>query len=289
MADASDTLRRFLFEKEDVRGSIVRLNDTWRHLLNADDYPEHVRPVLGEALAATALLGRNLKFDGRLTLQVQGGAHLRLLVMQCDHQLRMRGLAHFGDNVPESFTELVDGGALCITVESGHKAERYQSIVPLSEIDLAESLAIYYQQSVQLPTMFMLATNDNEAVGLMLQALPERKPGNGFWRRLVQNLQGLDIVRMAHVDDETLLMALFTDEDIRLFDPEPVSFHCDCSDERIKNMLKMLGSEELADLIAQQDPVEIRCEFCNQLYSLPAEQILGFIAELGGDTQKSVH
>jgi len=288
MADSSDTLRRFLFEKEDVRGSIVRLNDTWRHLLNADDYPEHVRPVLGEALAATALLGRNLKFDGRLTLQVQGGAHLRLLVMQCDHQLRMRGLAHFGDNVPESFTELVDGGALCITVESGRKAERYQSIVPLSEIDLAESLAIYYQQSVQLPTMFMLAANDNEAVGLMLQALPERKPGNGFWRRLVQNLQGLDIVRMAHVDDETLLMALFTDEDIRLFAPEPVSFHCDCSDERIKNMLKMLGSEELADLIAQQDPVEIRCEFCNQLYSLSAEQILGFIAELG-DTQKSLH
>jgi molecular chaperone Hsp33 len=289
MADSSDTLRRFLFEQEDVRGSIVRLNDTWRHLLNADDYPEHVRPVLGEALAATALLGRNLKFDGRLTLQVQGGAHLRLLVMQCDHQLRMRGLAHFGDDVPESFTELVDGGALCITVESGRKAERYQSIVPLSEIDLAESLAIYYQQSVQLPTMFMLAANDNEAVGLMLQALPERKPGNGFWRRLVDNLQGLDIVRMAHVDDKTLLMALFTDEDIRLFDPEPVSFHCDCSDERIKNMLKMLGSEELTDLIAQQDPVEIRCEFCNQLYSLPAEQILGFIAELGGDTQKSVH
>jgi molecular chaperone Hsp33 len=289
MADSSDTLRRFLFEQEDVRGSIVRLNDTWRHLLNADDYPEHVRPVLGEALAATALLGRNLKFDGRLTLQVQGGAHLRLLVMQCDHQLRMRGLAHFGDDVPESFTELVDGGALCITVESGRKAERYQSIVPLSEIDLAESLAIYYQQSVQLPTMFMLAANDNEAVGLMLQALPERKPGNGFWRRLVDNLQGLDIVRMAHVDDKTLLMALFTDEDIRLFDPEPVSFHCDCSDERIKNMLKMLGSEELTDLIAQQDPVEIRCEFCNKLYSLPAEQILGFIAELGGDTQESVH
>jgi molecular chaperone Hsp33 len=289
MADSSDTLRRFLFEKEDVRGSIVRLNDTWRHLLNADDYPEHVRPVLGEALAATALLGRNLKFDGRLTLQVQGGAHLRLLVMQCDHQLRMRGLAHFGDNVPASFTELVDGGALCITVESGHKAERYQSIVPLSEIDLAESLAIYYEQSVQLPTMFMLAANDNEAVGLMLQALPERKPGNGFWRRLVENLQGLDIVRMAHVDDETLLMALFTDEDIRLFDPEPVSFHCDCSDERIKNMLKMLGSEELTDLIAQQDPVEIRCEFCNQLYSLPAEKILGFIAELGDETQQSLH
>lgn len=285
----ADSLRRFLFEQEDIRGSIVRLRDTWQHLLSAEDYPEHVRPVLGEALAATALLGRNLKFDGRLTLQIQGGQHLRLLVMQCDQRLRMRGLAHFGDNLPDNFTELVDGGALCITVESGRKAERYQSIVPLSEIDLGESLQLYYQQSVQLPTMFMLAADGDEAVGLMLQALPERQPGNGFWRRMVSDLQGLDVVRMSHVDDETLLTALFPDDDIRLFNAEKVMFHCDCSDDRIENMLKMLGVDELRDLIAQQDPVEIRCEFCNKLYSLPAEQILGLIVELGGDTRKSVH
>jgi molecular chaperone Hsp33 len=288
-ARKSDSLRRFLFEKEDVRGSIVRLKDTWQHLLNADDYPESARPVLGEALAATALLGRSLKFDGRLTLQVQGGAHLRLLVMQCDNKLRMRGLAHFGDKLPDNFTELVDGGALCITVESGRNAERYQSIVPLSEISLAESLQIYYQQSVQLPTVFMLATEGDQAVGLMLQALPERKPGNGFWRRTVADLQGLDVLRMAHLDDETLLTALFPDDEIRLYDAEPVTFHCDCSDKRIENMLKLLGAEELRDLIAQHDPVEIRCEFCNQLYSLPAEKIMGFVAELGGDTQKSLH
>jgi molecular chaperone Hsp33 len=284
-----DSLRRFLFEKEEIRGSIVRLRDTWQHLLSADNYPPHVQPVLGEALAATALLGRSLKFDGRLTLQVQGGEHLRLLVMQCDHRLRMRGLAHFGDNVPDNFTELVDGGALCITVESGKKAERYQSIVPLSEISLAESLQHYYQQSVQLPTMVMLAADETEAVGRMLQAMPERKPGNGFWRRIVEDIQGLDVVRMSHVEDTTLLTALFPDDDIRLFDAEPVVFHCDCSDQRIENMLKMLGPNELQDMIAQQDPVEIRCEFCNHLYSLPAEQIMVLVAELGGDPAKSLH
>ena len=114
-------LRRFVFEKEEIRGSIVRLKDTWQHLLNADQYPPQVQAMLGEALAATALLGRNLKFEGRLTVQIQGGEHLRLLVMQCDHRLRMRGLARFGDVVPEAFTELVDGGALCMTVESGRE------------------------------------------------------------------------------------------------------------------------------------------------------------------------
>jgi molecular chaperone Hsp33 len=223
-----------------------------------------------------------------LTLQIQGGAHLRLLVMQCDHRLRMRGLARFGDVVPEAFTELVDGGALCITVESGRDAERYQSIVPLSEIDLAESLALYYQQSVQLPTIFMLAADGERAVGLMLQALPERKPGSGYWKRMVEGLQGLDVARMSLVQDEVLLTALFPDDDIRLFEPEPVKFHCECSDERIDNMLKMLGAAELKDLISDQDPVEIRCEFCNKLYSLPAEHIFALVAEIS-DTAKSLH
>jgi molecular chaperone Hsp33 len=201
----------------------------------------------------------------------------------------MRGLARFGDAVPEAFTELVDGGALCITVESGHDAERYQSIVPLSEIDLAESLALYYQQSVQLPTIFMLAADGEHAAGLMLQALPERKPGSGYWKHMVEGLQGLDVARMSQVQDEVLLTALFPDDDIRLFDAEPVSFYCECSDQRIRNMLKMLGTAELTDLISDQDPVEIRCEFCNKLYSLPAERIFAIVAEIDGDAAKLVH
>ena len=282
MKDSADTLRRFVFEKQEIRGSIVRLRDTWQHLLTADDYPPQVQAMLGEALAATALLGRNLKFDGRLTMQIQGGEHLRLMVLQCDNQLRMRGLARFGDAVPEAFTELVDGGALCITVESGREAERYQSIVPLSEIDLAESLALYYRQSVQLPTLFMLAADGEQATGMMLQAMPERKPGSGYWKRMVEGLQGLDVARMSQVQDEVLLTALFPDDDIRLFESEPVKFHCECSDERIENMLKMLGEAELTDLISDQDPVEIRCEFCNKLYSLPAERIFALVAEIGG-------
>jgi len=287
--DSADTLRRFVFEKQEIRGSIVRLQATWQHLLTADEYPQQVQAMLGEALAATALLGRNLKFEGRLTMQIQGGEHLRLMVLQCDHQLRMRGLARFGDAVPEAFTELVDGGALCITVESGRDAERYQSIVPLSEIDLAESLALYYQQSVQLPTIFMLAADGEHAAGLMLQALPERKPGSGYWRRMVEGLQGLDVTRMTQVQDEVLLTALFPDDDIRLFAAEPVSFHCECSDQRIHNMLKMLGTAELTDLISDHDPVEIRCEFCNKLYSLPAERIFALVAEIDGDAAKLVH
>lgn len=289
MTEARDTLRRFVFEHEEIRGSIVRLDDTWQSLRAADAYPPSVEGVLGEALAATALLGRNLKFDGRLTLQVQGGEHVRLLVMQADNELRVRGLARFGDTVPDEFAALVAGGALCVTVESGAKAERYQSIVPLTEPSLARCLEHYYRQSVQLPTVFLLAADAGRATGLMLQAMPERKSGSGRWQRLVAELAGLDALRVSRLDDEVLLAALFPDDDLRLFDPEPVSFHCDCSLERIENMLRILGPNELVDLIADQDPVEICCEFCNSAYQVPASRIMTLVAELSGGSGSAVH
>ena len=286
---AADSLRRFVFEQEEIRGCIVRLDSTWQDLLAADDYPALVRPMLGEALAATALLGRNLKFDGHLTMQMQGGPHVRLLVLQCDNQMQMRGLARFGDEVPGEFTDMVDGGVLSVTVESRRKGERYQSIVPLSEISLAECLGYYYRTSVQLPTLFMLAADDQLAAGLMLQVMPERKSGSGRWGRLIDDLGGLDIARVSQLEEEVLLSALFPEDDIRLFDPEPVCFHCDCSDERIVNMLHMLGADELTDLVSDTNPVEIRCEFCNQLYEFPAERILEIAAGLRDGQQKSVH
>jgi len=289
MSDKADTLRRFVFEQDEIRGSIVRLDATWQRLLAADDYPPEVRPMLGEALAATALLGRNLKFDGQLTVQIQNGKHVRLLVLQCDNKLRMRGLARFGDELPATFAELVDGGALCITVESTGKAERYQSIVPLAADNLADCMQHYYAQSVQLPTFFMLAADDQHAAGLMLQVMPDREGGNGRWGELLAQLEGLDVARLSQVDETISLTALFPDDDIRLFDSEPVCFHCNCSVERIENMLHMLGTAELVDLLNDSGPVEIRCEFCNELYVIPAERIEGIVAELAQANGGAVH
>jgi len=284
-----DSVRRFIFEQEQIRGSIVRLDKVWQELREADHYPAEVQSLLGEALAATALLGRNLKFDGRLTLQVQGGEHVRLLVLQCDNRLQVRGLARFGDKLPGVFTELVDGGALCITVESGKKRERYQSIVPLSEIDFAACLELYYRQSVQLPTLFMLAADEQRATGLMLQVMPEREPGSGVWQRLRRDLENLDIMRMSQLDDETLLPAVFPQDDIRLFKPDPVAFRCDCSVERIENMLRMLGVHELVNLISDQSQIEVRCEFCNKAYVISADRVTALVAELSGSQGKQVH
>lgn len=293
MAVGKDSLRRFIFEGEDILGSIVRLDDTWQEMRTADAYPPQVESLVGEAAAATALLGRSLKFDGKLTFQMQGAEHLRLLVMQSDNNLNIRGIARFGDALPEHFTELVDGGLLTITIESGgaggKKAERYQSIVPLSEKNLEQCLGVYYRQSVQLPTVLLLAANQERAAGLMLQAMPERTPGSGRWAQLLEEMVGLDVMQMSGLDDNALLSVLFPEDDIRMLDAEPVAFHCDCSDERIENMLRMFAADELSSLASDHDPVEIRCEFCNKGYEVSGERIGELIAEIDGSGDQLLH
>lgn len=292
MAVGKDTLRRFIFEGEDILGSIVRLDDVWDTLRTADNYPSQIEPLVGEAAAAAALLGRSLKFDGRLTFQVQGAEHLRLLVMQTDNKLNLRGIARYGDKLPEYFTELVEGGLLTITIESdglGGKAERYQSVVPLSEKTLADCLGVYYRQSVQLPTVLLLDASNQRAAGLMLQAMPERKPGSGRWKQLVEELKGMDVLRMSGLDDSALLSVLFPEDDIRLFTPEPVAFRCDCSDQRIENMLRMFGVDELSSLASDPGPVEIRCEFCNKGYEVSGERMGKLIAEVSPSASGPLH
>ena len=54
MAVGKDTLRRFIFEGEDILGSIVRLDDVWDTLRTADNYPSQIEPLVGEAAAAAA-------------------------------------------------------------------------------------------------------------------------------------------------------------------------------------------------------------------------------------------
>ena len=158
--------------------------------------------------------------------------------------------------------------------------------MPLSEKTLADCIGVYYRQSVQLPTVIMLAANHERAAGLLLQAMPERKRGSGRWQRLLDEMRSLDVMRMSGLDDNALLSVLFPDDDIRLFDAEPVVFKCDCSDQRIMNMLQMFSADELANLISDHDPVEISCEFCNKQYQVSGERILGLIALTAG---KSVH
>src|SRR5215510_2727833 len=89
----SDRVRRFVLEKRPIRGHAVRLTRSWLELREHQDYPPAVRQLLGEAVGAVVLLAATLKFDGTLTLQLQGKGLVNLLVAQCTHDFKVRGMA----------------------------------------------------------------------------------------------------------------------------------------------------------------------------------------------------
>ncbi|MFO1427256.1 MAG: Hsp33 family molecular chaperone HslO [Steroidobacteraceae bacterium] len=169
----SDCVRRFGVEHQSVRGQFVRLGPAWLALREHASYPAPVRTLLGEAVAAAVLLASTLKFEGELTLQLQGDGAVRLLVAQCTHDFRVRGVARFDPaRVADDFRVLAGAGQIAVTVEAERRSARYQGIVPIDGAGLAACLEHYFAQSEQLPTVVRLAAEDSTAGGLLVQRMP---------------------------------------------------------------------------------------------------------------------
>lgn len=271
----SDVLSRFIFERTHVRGELVHLDATWRAILERRDYPEPVRELLGQAMAAAALLITTIKFTGSLILQIQGDGPVSLIVVQAKHDRTLRGLAHWTDPVlPGPLAQLVGDARLAITIDQGGDRERYQGIVALNtEETLAHALEEYFARSEQLATRLWLVANDERAAGMLLQALPGETDDADAWNRTVQLADTLSREELLELPQREVLRRLFHEEDVRLFEPEPVSFRCSCSRERIETVLRGLGYDEVQSIIAEQGRVSVDCEFCNQNYLFDAVDV----------------
>lgn len=284
-----DTLQKFMTADGAVRGELVDLADTWRQVQAHHAYPRPVQLLLGEMLAATALLSANLKFNGAIVMQIHGDGPVRLLVVECDAALQMRATAKLApDAVVEagaSIEQLLNQhgrGRFAITLDPldklpGQKA--YQGIVPLDGATMAEIIENYMLRSEQLDTRLWLAANDNVARGLLLQ----RMPGSGTsgdpnalqlqpedaaetWQRLVMLAATLKQPELLDTDVATLRHRLFWEETMRLFEPLRPQFRCTCSREKVGNMLKMLGPVEVESALEDLGQLSIDCDFCGRHY-----------------------
>jgi len=275
-----DRLQRFVFEHWPVRGHFVRLEASWRAVIEHHDYPDTVRDTLGEALAASVLLAGSLKFDGQLTLQLQGPGPLHLLVAQCTDGLAIRGVArHRGAVESRALEQMTGGGQLAVTVETDDRENRYQGIVPLIGEGLSASLEHYFRHSEQIDSRLLLACSGRQAAGLLLQRLPVGSTAHAEddprlitaaeeeWQRLQLLAGTLTPGELLGENCRTLLRRLFHEDDVRLFEGAPVFFQCTCSRERVEGIIRSLGTDEAQDILRERGDVEVRCEFCNRAWS----------------------
>ena len=279
-APSGDQVRRFLFENRPVRGQWVHLEAAWRELRAHTDYPAPVTALLGEAVAASVLLAATLKFQGTLTLQLQGNGLMNLLVAQCTDDFRLRAVARYDEagvaalllpEGDEGFRQLSGSeGRLTVTVESEGQSTRYQGVVPLSGDSLAQSLEAYFANSEQLPTRVLLAADGRRCAGLLVQKLPGAE-GTGdepvvAWEEAQAGIERLSAPQLAGRSIEAVLAEGFSGHDLRLFEGAAVRFECRCSAQRVAGVLRALGPGEIRDLLREQGSVNVTCEFCQRPY-----------------------
>lgn len=293
----SDLVRRFNLERHPIRGHAVRLSGAWQSLREHHDYPPAVRQLLGEAIGAVVLLAATLKFNGTITLQLQGKGLVNLLVAQCTHDFKVRGMArHETIPTPSSaaepdFRALAGEGTIVVTVEATDRASSYQGVVPITGSSLAECLEAYFVQSEQLPTRVALAATAAAVSGMLVQ----RIPGEGgkasdpaalesAWMKADHAMAALAPADLIEDDVEQRLVRMFGDDEVRVFGGSAVSFECRCSRERVANVLRSLGQDEVRSVIAEQGAVTVTCEFCQKPYkfdAIDAEQLFTEVAPQG--------
>jgi molecular chaperone Hsp33 len=267
-----DSLQRFIFEHAPIRGEIVRLDSTFRAVLERKEYPRAVRDVLGQFMAAAALLVTTLKFKGQMILQAQGEGPVTLLVVECTSHRAMRALAHWhGEVRPGSLAALLGNGKFVITIDPEGTRERYQGIVSLEGETVAHALEHYFATSEQLQTRLWLAADETQAAGMLLQKMP----GSHFtdadaWNRATVLGATVKPEELLTLPARAIVRRLYHEEDIRLFANEPVSFRCSCSRERVESVLRMMGEAEVKSIIAERGNVVVDCEFCGAHYEVDA-------------------
>ena len=290
-------LHKFIFDGLPVRGMFVRLTDSWQEILKrrqaAGGYPVEVMHLLGEMTAAGALMQGNIKFNGALILQIFGDGPVKLAVAEVQPDLSLRATATVTGVVDPGSTlsQLVNvnnEGRCAITLDPKDKfpgQQAYQGVVPLFDDsrekieNISEVLEHYMLQSEQLDTKLILAADGHVAAGLLIQRLPVKGQGNlegkkdsdanedqigksEDYKRISMLAATLKREELLTLDADTILHRLFWEEPITRFEVLQPSFACSCSRERVANMLRSLGTNEVESVIAEQGKVSVTCEFC---------------------------
>lgn len=261
-------VQRFLLEDLDIRGAVVRLGSVWHQLMDKRAYPEAIADLLGEMSVTTLLLADNLKQSGRLTLQLRGKSPLPLLVVDCNEQLNIRCMAqHDAEVVNVTAERLLKNAQLSLVLDAASMREPYQSIVPVVGKSVADIFEHYLEQSEQLMSRFFLVTSKQGVAGLFLQKMPmaDERDADG-WSRVEALASTVKAEELLNLATEDLLTRLFHEESVRLFDAHEVTHRYPQDWEKISNMLRALGRDEVYSALKDHGAIVIRDDLSNHEY-----------------------
>jgi molecular chaperone Hsp33 len=289
-----DAVTAFQIEGEPVRGRLARVGAAIDEILRAHDYPEPVANLLGEACALAALVGSNLKFEGRLIVEARGDGPVRFVVADYDTTGGLRGYCGFDAEavagVSTGFARpgaksLIGRGHFMMTVDQGPDMDRYQGVTLIEGETLALCAEQYFAQSEQTPTRVRLAVGQAakdggrwRAGGMLIQSVAEddaRGSTTEAWQRTQAFFEtiGEDELLDPELSSQHLLFRLFHEDGVRVFDPKPLRAFCRCSQQRIETVLKSFPAAERAEMVEDDGQIHVTCEYCSRVYAVEPQAL----------------
>ena len=206
----------------------------------------------------------------------------------------------------------VGNGYFAILVDQGEGTTPYQGITPLAGGSLSACAQTYFAQSEQIPTRFALTYGRSQtpgeaahwrAGGVMLQHMPKASPfasgegGSGEqglldavdllsddegenWTSaniLLDTVDDLELIGPI-VTPTDLLVRLFHEEGPRVYDAQPITFGCTCSEDRVRQSLSIYSAKDIRTMTTDEGTVTADCQFCGAHYVFSPET-LGFEAK----------
>jgi molecular chaperone Hsp33 len=269
-----------------VRGRVARLGPAIDQILRGHDYPEPVANLLGEACALAALVGSNLKFDGRLIVEARGAGPVRYVVADYDTSGGLRGYCRFdADEVAEASKgflrpgakSLLGEGVFMMTVDQGSDMDRYQGVTAIEGETLALCAEQYFAQSEQTPTRIRLAVGREgdtwRSGGFLIQYMAEDDTRGSTMEAWVRTQAFFETIGEEELLDtelasERLLFRLFHEDGVRVFGSRPLRAFCRCNQDRIETVLKSFDRAEREDMVEDDGKIHVTCEYCSRVYAV---------------------
>ena len=241
--------------------------------------------ALGRLLTAASMIGVMLKSpQDSVTLRIQGGGPAGLLLAVADGKGCVKG---YVENPVVELPLRTDGkldvgsavgstGTLSVVRDLGMK-EPYVGQVPLVSGEIAEDLTSYYATSEQIPTVCALGVlverdlTIKRAGGYLLQLLPGATDQE--ISMLEENVGRMRSMTELLCDGKTpyeIIEEILKGFSPNVLDESEVQYYCDCSRDRVERAYISLGQDELRRIAAEQETVEMKCQFCNKAYHLHA-------------------
>ena len=265
-----------------IKGTIVRLSSVASQIIN-NKYPRNINSIFADSISITASIGSRMKNDGIFSFQAHSQGVIKTIFVDLNNNSSMRGYISLNnfeniENLP--FERLISNGTLALNIKEGKFSKNYQGLVEIKGKCIKDAIDTYFNSSEQVKSYFKLFNifnltkyepeSNHIAGAIKLELMPEindfknAEKSNEDWKTILMFLETMNSEEFLNINktSKQILLNLFGQYEIKIFDEINLNNNCQCSNERVLNTFKSMDQKEITYLFKEKKSIEVVCEFC---------------------------